>query len=49
MLKGIKVLSMCVTAIILSFISRFIWDRRTNRIYFKSRKNQKNIGDRYGT
>jgi len=49
LLKGIKLLSMCITAIILSSVSWFLWDKRTNKIYFKTKRNHKDIGDTYGT
>ncbi len=47
--KKMKLLLLCVTAVILSSVSWLIWDRRTNKIYFKTRRNHKNIGGSYGT
>ncbi|WP_170313414.1 hypothetical protein [Lacrimispora amygdalina] len=47
--NGIKLLLMCATAIMLSSVSWFVWNRRTNKIYFKINEDQKDIGDRSGT
>lgn len=49
MMKRIKLLSMCVTAIILSSIIWFVRYSRINRIYYKTSMNNKNTGDSYGT
>ncbi|MDR1549467.1 MAG: hypothetical protein LBT06_12895 [Hungatella sp.] len=49
MMKGIKLLSMCVTAVIVSSIIWFVRYSRINRIYYKTCLNNENTGDSHGT
>ncbi len=49
MRKGIKLLSMCVIAAILSNVIWFTRYRRVNRIYYKSSLNNRSTGEGHGT